>query len=115
MILVIFIVGIILGIVATLYIGISIPSDLNNYFIASLVSIIDSTLALLSRDEKSGSAILPAFFLLLGTLVYSFFIIYLGNRLGVDLFLLAVLPIGVHILINFSSLLKGGRGRSAEV
>ena len=84
--------------------GITIPYSLSQYIAVAILACLDSVFgALLASTEKKFKMItfLSGFF---GNAFMAMFLVYLGVKLNVDIYLAAIIVFGSRLLNNFSSL-----------
>lgn len=93
---------IIAGIVAGL--NVTIPYSYSQYIAVAILACLDSVFgALLANIEKKFkmNTFLSGFF---GNALVAIFLVYLGDRLNVDIYMAAVIVFGGRLLNNFSSI-----------
>ena len=84
--------------------GITIPYSLSQYIAVAILACLDSVFgAFLASTEKKFKMItfLSGFF---GNAFMAMFLVYLGVKLNVDIYLAAIIVFGSRLLNNFSSL-----------
>ena len=94
------ILGLIIGILTGLIAPLTIPISLSRYTAVAIVAILDSILGALAADLKG--KYLSTIFLsgLMANIVLGAGITYLGDRIGLDLYLAVLIALMIRILSN---------------
>ncbi|GEO25088.1 hypothetical protein AAC03nite_08730 [Alicyclobacillus acidoterrestris] len=101
------VVGLVVGVALGLVTNITVPVALSSYLSIAILAALDTVLGGIRASlEKSfdGAVFLTGFFT--NTLVAAL-LAYIGNQLGVDLYLAAVVAFGVRLFNNIASIRRG--------
>lgn len=96
-------IGFILGTLLT----INIPTVYYSFISVVLLALTDSLLFALNQLRDNKPDIWKIIFMLILELFFGCFIIFFGNQGGLDLYLVAVIPLGVSIIYNIHILITG--------
>jgi small basic protein len=94
--------GLVAGIMAALLTGISVPTEYARYTAVAILAALDSILGAARselEDEYDNTIFLSG--LLVNTLLAAL-LTFLGDRLGVDLYLAAIIAFGVRLFNNLA-------------
>lgn len=110
--------GLLVGIIAGILLSLSIPSDYARYTAIAILAALDSILGAV-RSEMEGSFDNEIFITgLLSNMLLAGLLTFLGDRLGVDLYLAAIVAFGVRLFDNLAIirryLLSRSRGMRAS-
>lgn len=95
-------VGLVAGVLLGLYLKIPIPADMVKYLGISVLAALDSAVGGLraSLEHKFNDKLfITGFF---SNMLMAAFIVFMGDRLGVDLYLAAVVAFGVRLFQNLA-------------
>ena len=94
--------GLVAGIMTALLTGISVPTEYARYTAVAILAALDSVLGAARselEDEYDNTIFLSG--LLVNTLLAAL-LTFLGDRLGVDLYLAAIIAFGVRLFTNLA-------------
>lgn len=97
--------GVVLGIIAGLKLNVGYNPEYTVYISLSILAMVNTTFTILCENIKGESKIVKSVLYLASDLIFALFLGYLGERLGLPIYLAAVFAFGNNIYRNLKIML----------
>jgi small basic protein len=97
--------GVVLGVIGGLYLNVEYNPEYIVYISLAILAMINTIFNILSENLKSETKILKSVLYLFSDLLFALFLGYIGERLGLPIYLAAVFAFGNNIYKNMKIML----------
>lgn len=98
--------GLGIGIVSGLNLKLAYNPDYVVYITVTTIAILNSILSIINQSMNADLSIKKAIKIIIGDLIFAFVFTYIGERLGLPIYLVAIFAFGNNIYKNYTSLIN---------
>lgn len=98
--------GLGIGIVSGLNLKLAYNPDYVVYITVIIIAILNSIISIINESTNTDLSIKKAVKIIIGDLIFAFVFTYIGERLGLPIYLVAVFAFGNNIYKNFTTLMN---------